>query len=95
MTYVHRSGRTGRAGKHGVSALLYSLNESKNVQNIKMNENVPFKHRSFPGEEELHAASVTRVLEQLHDVPFDEYKHLLPKAEDMITEHKNEPLATP
>ncbi|MES1922844.1 hypothetical protein MHBO_004372, partial [Bonamia ostreae] len=42
-TYVHRSGRTGRAGAIGKSVLLYTPRESFSVQKIERNAKIVFK----------------------------------------------------
>ena len=41
-SYVHRSGRTGRAGRNGVSLLLYSEREQHEVRRLEQRANVQF-----------------------------------------------------
>ena len=41
-SYVHRSGRTGRAGRNGVSLLLYSEREQHEVRRLEQRANVRF-----------------------------------------------------
>ena len=86
MTYVHRAGRTGRAGKSGTCATLFSGDEKKHIDSIKKSESVPFRTEALPGDQELHTASVTRLLENLHDVPLEQSDVCLARAERMIQE---------
>lgn len=41
-SYVHRSGRTGRAGRNGVSLLLYSEREQRELRGLEQRANVKF-----------------------------------------------------
>jgi len=42
-TYVHRSGRTGRAGRKGTSVLLFGSNQARSIVNIERNLGHGFK----------------------------------------------------
>jgi superfamily II DNA/RNA helicase len=45
--YVHRSGRTGRAGRGGVSALLLTARERKIAADLARKLGVPFEHKAL------------------------------------------------
>ena len=53
--YIHRSGRTGRAGKEGTSVLLFQRNSSSKVRNIENQGKFMFKELFEFGFEEKHA----------------------------------------
>ena len=93
MTYVHRAGRTGRAGKNGTCATLFSGDEKKYIDSIKKSESVPFRTEPLPGDQEMHTASVTRLLENIHDVPQEKWEITLKRAEKLIEEQGVMPLA--
>ncbi|KAL1555025.1 DEAD-box ATP-dependent RNA helicase 7 [Salvia divinorum] len=45
--YIHRSGRTGRAGKNGIAVMLYDPRKS-NFSKIERESGVKFEHKSAP-----------------------------------------------
>lgn len=47
--YVHRSGRTGRAGQSGLAISLYTLRESPKLQNIERYSKIKIERKSQPG----------------------------------------------
>ena len=51
--YVHRSGRTGRAGKNGICILFYNPRAYFQVTNIELMANIRFKHVSEPKKADL------------------------------------------
>ena len=52
-TYIHRSGRTGRAGKGGVCILFYKPNEEYQLRNIERRSGVTFQKIGAPQPGEL------------------------------------------
>ncbi|WOG81863.1 hypothetical protein DCAR_0101017 [Daucus carota subsp. sativus] len=54
-TFVHRSGRTGRAGKEGSAILMYTNNEKRKVRFIERDVGCKFELISPPAVEELPA----------------------------------------
>jgi len=66
--YIHRSGRTGRIGKKGVAAALYSDRDLREVFTRRSLENefkVEFEERTPPSREETLAMVADRRLEEL------------------------------
>lgn len=51
--YIHRSGRTGRAGKKGVSVSLVHLREKSRLRQLEKMVNKPFVRRQVPSGKEI------------------------------------------
>ena len=64
-SYVHRSGRTGRAGRTGTSILLYSERENRDVGNLERRANVKFERRGPPSTKTVMQAAAQLVPRRL------------------------------
>jgi len=67
-TYVHRSGRTGRAGKKGVCITLYTNRQQDMLNQIERKIGNKFTMRGAPDQEELIKASAAKALKEISNV---------------------------
>ncbi|MBP7174106.1 MAG: DEAD/DEAH box helicase [Cloacibacterium sp.] len=63
--FVHRSGRTGRAGKDGISMALIKPEESRKLKQIKSVTKIDIIEKKVPTGEEIIKAQVNGVFEKL------------------------------
>eukprot|EP00438_Fugacium_kawagutii_P014409 Skav227029 [mRNA] locus=scaffold3580:10550:18343:- [translate_table: standard] len=94
VQYIHRSGRTGRAGQGGTCITFYDATERKLVQRIRSITNHDFAILPLPGPVNIHNASVNRILEQMFSVPPEEYDEVLAEATQLLEDKGAEALAT-
>lgn len=79
--FVHRSGRTGRAGKNGVSMALIKPEETRKLKQIKAQTKIEIKEGFIPKGEDIIKAQVNGVFEKLfteHEDFFDFDNSLIP-----------------
>lgn len=69
--FVHRSGRTGRAGKDGISMALIKPEESRKLKQIKFSTKIDIVENIIPSGEEIIKAQVGGVFESLFEVHED------------------------
>ncbi|UOE41901.1 DEAD/DEAH box helicase [Chryseobacterium suipulveris] len=63
--FVHRSGRTGRAGKDGISMALIKPEESRKLKQIKSSTKIEISEKKIPTGTEIIKAQVGGVFEKL------------------------------
>ena len=63
--FVHRSGRTGRAGKNGISMTLAKPEESRKLKQIKSETKIEIVEKKIPTGKEIIKAQVGGVFEKL------------------------------
>ena len=85
-TYVHRSGRTGRAGRNGTSVILYSTNEEGKLRMYENNLNFKFIKAGPPTVAEISEASAQYASKRLDLISDDVVKHFVPHARSLIQE---------
>jgi len=67
-SYTHRSGRTGRAGKKGVSIALINMREHYKIKYIEKQLGRPFIQRTVPTGIEICEAQLLTLMQRLADV---------------------------
>jgi len=63
--FVHRSGRTGRAGKDGISMALIKPEESRKLKQIKSETKIDIEEKKIPTGKDIIKAQVGGVFEKL------------------------------
>ncbi len=70
--YTHRSGRTGRAGKPGISVVLLNMREEHKIGILERVVKKRFAHKRVPSGREVCAAQLHALLERVRQVTVDE-----------------------
>jgi len=66
-TYTHRSGRTGRAGKTGVSMVIVSKSETRKIKSIERLIKKQFEKKDIPGGMEICQVQLMSLANKVHD----------------------------
>ena len=72
--YTHRSGRTGRAGKPGVSIVLANAREAYRLRYLEAAVRRPFVHKRVPAGRDVCEAQLQWVLERIQGMAVDEHR---------------------
>ncbi|RKS97453.1 DEAD/DEAH box helicase [Chryseobacterium defluvii] len=83
--FVHRSGRTGRAGKDGISMALIKPEESRKLKQIKFSTKIDINEKVIPTGNEIIKAQVEGVFEKL----FTEHEDLFEFDDKLIPDLSN------
>jgi ATP-dependent RNA helicase DeaD len=70
--YTHRSGRTARAGKHGISVVIINIKESGRIRDIERIVGKPFRKMQIPTGVEVCEKQLFALIEKIHDVEVNE-----------------------
>lgn len=92
-TFVHRSGRTGRAGKEGTAILMFSSSQRRTVRSIERDVGCRFEYVSPPTVEEVLESSADQVVATLSAVHPDSISFFTPTAEKLFEERGTQALA--
>ncbi|GAB4425759.1 MAG: DEAD/DEAH box helicase [Bacteroidia bacterium] len=92
--YVHRSGRTGRAGKSGISLSLVHTRETRKLVTLERMTGKPFARKPVPNGEEICEQKLRNRIERIvaadiEDLPID---HFLPTMYEMLADLSREEL---
>ncbi|KAM7481893.1 hypothetical protein LguiB_006476 [Lonicera macranthoides] len=92
-TFVHRSGRTGRAGKEGTAILMFTNNQRRTVRSLEHDVGSKFEFISAPAVEDVLEASAEQVVATLSGVHPESVAFFTPTAQKMIDEQGTSALA--
>lgn len=70
--YVHRSGRTGRAGKQGISIALINTREKRKISDIERASKIKFEHKPIPTGKEICTRQLYNMMDRIHEIEVDE-----------------------
>ncbi len=72
--YIHRSGRTGRAGKSGISVSIVHMREAGKLRHIEKLLNKKFERKLVPGGEEICKVQLMHLIDRVAQVEVDNSK---------------------
>ncbi|XP_008830862.1 nucleolar RNA helicase 2 [Nannospalax galili] len=85
-SYIHRSGRTGRAGRTGVCICFYQHKEEYQLAQVEQKAGIKFKRVGVPSATEIIKASSKDAIRLLDSVPPTAIGHFKQSAERLIEE---------
>ncbi|KFO36939.1 nucleolar RNA helicase 2 [Fukomys damarensis] len=85
-SYIHRSGRTGRAGRTGVCICFYQHKEEYQLAQVEQKAGIKFKRIGVPSPTEIIKASSKDAIRLLDSVPPTAIGHFKQSAEKLIEE---------
>ncbi|XP_075467034.1 nucleolar RNA helicase 2 [Ascaphus truei] len=83
-SYVHRSGRTGRAGRTGVCISLYEPREQYYLRSVERSTGIAFKRVGIPSVLNVAKSSSVDAIKSLDNVSADVIEHFKVYAEELI-----------
>ncbi|KAG2719663.1 hypothetical protein I3760_02G000400 [Carya illinoinensis] len=85
-TFVHRSGRTGRAGKEGTAILMFTSSQRRTVRSLERDVGCKFEFVGAPSIEEVLESSAEQVVATLTGVHAKSIEFFTPTAQKLIEE---------
>ncbi|KAF2324096.1 hypothetical protein GH714_006600 [Hevea brasiliensis] len=92
-TFVHRSGRTGRAGKEGTAILMFSSSQRRTVRSLERDVGCKFEFVGPPSTEQVLESSAEQVVATLNGVHAESVEFFTPTAQKLIKEQGTSALA--
>ncbi|MBB5235090.1 DEAD/DEAH box helicase [Deinococcus budaensis] len=92
-SYIHRSGRTGRAGRTGTAIVMYGDRDGREMRNLEYRTGVQFRERALPTPKEVQAASAKSSADLVRKVDAEVAGTFQAEAERLFSELGLEALA--
>ncbi|GFY89227.1 DEAD box RNA helicase [Actinidia rufa] len=92
-TFVHRSGRTGRAGKEGTAILMFTSSQRRTVRSLERDVGCKLEYISLPSVEEVLESSAKQVVATLSGVHPESVEFFTPTAQKLIEDQGTGALA--
>jgi len=70
--YVHRSGRTGRAGKSGISIAIIHSREKRKMRDAERKAGIKFERKSVPSGRDICQVQLMKVIDKIQEVEVNE-----------------------
>lgn len=80
--YIHRSGRTARAGKSGISIAISNESERRNIKSIEKKGGIKFINKEVPTGVEICSNQLYKMIDKIENVDIDE-KQIKPFLNDI------------
>ncbi len=92
--YIHRSGRTGRAGKEGISLSIIHTGEKRKIRDLERMSGKEFTLNSVPTGEEICEIRMLSMLDTVKEIKIDDesIQKFLPQAMEKLAEYDREEL---
>jgi len=86
--YTHRSGRTGRAGKKGISVAIITSKERNKLKPIERKLQKQFVQKQIPNGQEICEVQLYKLIDKIHDIEVNEkdIKDYLPQIHEKLKE---------
>jgi ATP-dependent RNA helicase DeaD len=72
--YIHRSGRTGRAGKSGIAVSILHMRETGKLKQIERISNKRFERKEVPGGEEICKVQLMHLVDKVAEIEVNDSK---------------------
>ncbi|MEO1021785.1 MAG: DEAD/DEAH box helicase [Bacteroidota bacterium] len=92
--YIHRSGRTGRAGRKGISISIIHTREQRRIRSLEKMANKTFDRKMVPTGEEICGVRMVDMIKTVQNIEVNEeqIQKFLPHAEEALAELPREEL---
>lgn len=90
---MHRSGRTGRAGKEGKAILMYTNSQRRTVRTLEQDVGCKFEYISPPSVEDVLGSSAEQVIATLSGVHDESIDFFTPTAQKLYDQQGTRALA--